>query len=193
MEMRDIEGYEGIYAISDAGDVWVYPRHFKRGCFMKTQVSIKRKNRIKPYFDVYITLEKDGIQKKCTISRLVATAFIPNPENKPQVNHIDGNSLKNHVSNLEWATACENMQHSKNTGLSYFDSEKQKAARIINGQNTGSMNGKKSRRLFSFDEATEIRKIAMSNLFSSRKIASVYGCCSRVIDKIKNNQSYCTP
>lgn len=68
---------------------------------------------------------KDSVgYRKVTISgknefvhRFVAIAFIPNPENKPQVNHKDGNKLNNAVSNLEWVTDAENKQHAKNTGL----------------------------------------------------------------------------
>jgi len=72
---------------------------------------------LKPY------LNKDGYHsvtvagKKTKVHRLLAEAFIPNPENKPEVNHIDGDKTNNAVTNLEWATASENRQHAYDTGL----------------------------------------------------------------------------
>ncbi|MBQ3442358.1 MAG: HNH endonuclease [Selenomonadaceae bacterium] len=60
---------------------------------------------------------KDGKKKHFSVHRLVASCFIPNPDSKPQVNHIDGHPLNNHVSNLEWATSTENNRHALDIGL----------------------------------------------------------------------------
>lgn len=64
-----------------------------------------------------VVLFKDGKRNHFLVHRLVAEAFIPNPDNKPQINHIDGNKFNNYVGNLEWTTAHENTQHSYDTGL----------------------------------------------------------------------------
>lgn len=64
-----------------------------------------------------VTLVHEGKRKNQFIHRLLAKHFIPNPENKPQVNHIDGNKQNNLLSNLEWVTAKENAQHAVRIGL----------------------------------------------------------------------------
>ena len=61
---------------------------------------------------LYVGLYKNAIGKNCRVHRLVAEAFIENPENKPQVNHIDGNKQNNAITNLEWCTRSENEIHS---------------------------------------------------------------------------------
>lgn len=65
----------------------------------------------------YILLCKNGKQDTVRIHRLVAQYFISNPQNKPQVNHIDANKKNNHISNLEWATALENTRHAYKLNL----------------------------------------------------------------------------
>lgn len=65
----------------------------------------------------FVTLQIEGKQKRMRVHRLVAETFIPNLENKPFVNHIDGNRSNNNVKNLEWVTPSENTQHAVATGL----------------------------------------------------------------------------
>jgi len=64
-----------------------------------------------------VTLSEDGKTKSRYVHRIVAEAFIPNPNNLPQINHIDGDSHNNNVENLEWCTAQENQNHAYTTGL----------------------------------------------------------------------------
>lgn len=64
---------------------------------------------IRSYF--YVDLKNRGRRKNARLGRLVATIFIPNPENKPQVNHIDGDRFNDNVKNLEWCTFSENQRH----------------------------------------------------------------------------------
>lgn len=124
---KDIENYEGYYQISNLGRVRSLDRIVKRsdgrienrkGKLMSTRVSNSNKAKNKNASDrENITLNKDGQIKHHLIHRLVAQAFIPNPENKKTVNHIDGDSLNNIVTNLEWATHSENVIHAYNNNL----------------------------------------------------------------------------
>ena len=103
---KDVKNYEGLYQISNLGNV-------KR---------ISSGKRLKPYNRkgyIRVALSKDDTTKHIDIHRLVAQAFIPNPENKPEVNHKDENKLNNEVSNLEWVTRKENIKHSIKTGTAY--------------------------------------------------------------------------
>ncbi len=68
-----------------------------------------------PYYAYSLHIKNK--RKICKVHRLVALAFIPNPDNKPQVNHKDGNKTNNHINNLEWVTHQENVQHAWDTGL----------------------------------------------------------------------------
>lgn len=79
------------------------------------------KQKINRYGYGEVTLSSDGKRKTYLVHRLVAAAFIPNPENKQTINHKDGNKLNNHVNNLEWATQKENQQHKWQYGLANYN------------------------------------------------------------------------
>lgn len=98
---RDIDGYEERYQVSNYGRV----KSFWRGA-----IKILKPAAISRGY-LFVSLCKPNQRKQFYIHRLVAQAFIPNPDNKRTVNHIDGHRLNNCVENLEWATAAENTHH----------------------------------------------------------------------------------
>ena len=109
---RDIKGYEGIYQVSDLGKV----KSLARTIYFPSGGKRKVKDRIlKPAIDKdgyeLLTLAKNGENKNTRVHRIVAEAFIPNNENKPQVNHINEIKDDNRAVNLEWSTSQENINH----------------------------------------------------------------------------------
>lgn len=108
---RDIKGYEGLYQVSNLGRVRSLDRTIIRSNGIKNhrkQVILKPKDKNHYYF---VNLMNAGKGKTCLIHRLVAEAFIPNPENKPEVDHIDTDKTNNKVNNLRWVTKKENMNN----------------------------------------------------------------------------------
>ena len=97
--MKDIKNYEGLYAITEDGEVY----------------SIRRKNFLKQYKTpkgyMTVRLSKNNVAKGFQVHRLVAEAYLPNPNNLPQVNHKDENPSNNHLSNLEWISAKDNINY----------------------------------------------------------------------------------
>ena len=108
---KDIEGYEGLYQISNLGRVKSFPR---KGTQTKKEKILKEKRDKKGY--CFVSLNNVGA-KPYKIHRLVAQAFIPNLENKPQINHIDGDKTNNRIDNLEWCNNSENQIHAYKKGL----------------------------------------------------------------------------
>ena len=196
--MKDIKGYEKLYAVTIDGRVWSYPKPSNLpnancllpGKWLKLQLFINRKNRIKPHSQYTVGLYKNLKHTTHQVHRLVGLTYIPNPENKPQINHKDGNPLNNHVLNLEWSTSTQNMEHAQDTGLLNQYTEKQRKARSRIGKITGPMNGMKSRRKFSFAEAECIRKIYKFSKKSYKAMARAYNCSDNTIRNICNNKSY---
>ncbi len=111
----DVVGHRNQYEVSSCGRIRSKDRAGINGRKLKAREIKQRVTR-----DGYYTVSLGATQveqKQCVVHRLVAIAFIPNPENKPQVNHKDGDKLNNSVDNLEWCTASENMIHAHKTGL----------------------------------------------------------------------------
>ena len=107
---KDIPGYEGLYKANNLGQIKSLPRKTTKGGIL-TQY-LDKSPRHKEYKRPMIRLSKNGKTKLCRVCRLVALAFIPNPDNKPEVNHIDCNPQNNMAKNLEWTTRKENHTHS---------------------------------------------------------------------------------
>lgn len=115
---KDIEGYEGAYQVSNLGNVRsttrevIYPGGYSR---------VFRGKVLKPRVDKYgylvVGLSKHQHHKWLKIHRLVAKAFLNNPNEYDQVNHLDGDKTNNNVSNLEWCNNSMNMKHAVETGL----------------------------------------------------------------------------
>lgn len=103
MTVKDVVGYEGLYEVSDAGCVWSL--NYKR---------TRKRRQLRPGINKgyhHVVLCLNGKRSVMRVHRLVATAFIKNPENKATVNHKNGKTDDNRLPNLEWATCSENHLH----------------------------------------------------------------------------------
>ena len=157
---KKIKGYEN-YLISNQGRVF----------------NFKFKKFLKPTKDrggyLLVNLWKNGIRKLYRIHRLVALAFIPNPENKETVNHIDGVKINNFAINLEWATNKENTQHALNNGL----------LKPIKGS-------KNSSSKLTEDQVLEIRRIYSSGEISQRALGEMFDVTQMLISYIVRRKNW---
>jgi hypothetical protein len=104
--MVEIKGYEGLYGITELGEIISLKRGVPLKAGMNKRVEYQQ-----------VSLWKNNKGKTLYVHRLVAEHFIQNPDNKPEVNHIDGDRQNNKVENLEWVTSSENSFHASQTGL----------------------------------------------------------------------------
>lgn len=152
---KPVVGYEGLYEVSNMGRV---KKLFDEG-FMILKCNLSNKY---PYNICGIS-KKDAKIKTVYTHRLVAEAFIENPENKPQINHKDYNTKNNNVNNLEWVSAKENMNHR-------------------------SLIPKKKSKITPFPVAESIRALYAQGELSQLAISELYGVSRRIVNRIVNNK-----
>ena len=170
----DIKGYEGYYQISNHGRIKSLKRIVKHA---SGDVELKEKFK-KPTVNsngYYKTnLYKNGKETTVYIHRLIASAFIPNLDNKPQINHIDGVKTNNDLSNLEWVTQSENGLHAYNIGLRNVVSHSSSDPRF------------KTNVKLTKKQVLEIRKL--KNNISTRKIAKMFNTSHVTVSMIRTGR-----
>lgn len=158
--MKEIEGYEGRYSITKEGEVYSHIRN-------RNLVPYKDSN---GYF--MIGLRKDGNRKMYKLHRIIAEHFIPNLDNKPQVNHKNGIKVDNNLDNLEWVTNAENVQHAFDNGLA-----------------VGLKGEKNPSSILTEADVKEIRDLIKEGM-KLKEIASSYNISRRSINNIKLNRTW---
>lgn len=168
----DIRGYEGYYQVSNYGNVRSLDRVIveKTG---KTQTLKGRvlKQRINCSGYSEVGLRRNGNRATLAIHKLVAQAFISNPNNKPTVNHLNGIKTDNNISNLEWATYSENLSHAYKAGL--------RTPVLI--KDVGQKNYK---RKLKPEQVVEIKRLLAAGNLTHREIATQFSVATSTITEI---------
>ena len=172
---RDIKGFEGLYQISEYGDIKSLDReisHYKGG------VSKIKGRVLKTPLDKYgykkAVLFNKGKRTYTTVHRLVALSFITNPNNLPEVNHKDGDKLNNYWKNLEWCTTEDNLKHAHKNNLIDYNKNSGENCYITNLTNK---------------IVKEIRE-KMANGIKNKDIEKEYSLSRSTVSRIRTNKSF---
>lgn len=160
---KDVPALSGRYEASETGEI----RN-------KTTKHI-RKQRMNKYGYCQINISRnDGTGKSNTmlVHKLIAETFIPNPDQLPEVNHIDGDKSNNHVSNLEWCTKSDNQKHAHKLGLSHvYHGEDHPCAKLTN------------------EEVKQVKQMYMEGV-SQQKIADFFHVSNTTVRRVLNGERY---
>lgn len=167
-EWKSIKGYEGLYEISSFGRVKSLLGWNGRKYIQRERILAPYKQQSNKYYSrSVVKLTKDNKTKDFKVHRLVAEAFIPNPNNYKVVNHIDGNPLNNNVENLEWCTQKMNIKHAINNELTITrikTIDRETMVELLNNN-------------FNYDEIAEMLGVAKGTVFNyirKFKIRKIY-------------------
>lgn len=168
----DVKDYEGLYRVSNTGKIKSLPRIVTsgNGAWRLLPERVLKPVLVRSYGK--ISLCRGNKKKLASVHRLVAEAFIPNPENKTQVNHINGVKWDNRLENLEWSTPSENQVHALKTGLKLIP--------------VGEM---ASRSKLNWADVREIRS-KLSDGATIKSLMELYGMCRITISNIKHNKEW---
>lgn len=187
----------GIYRITRDGKVYTQTKRKIPLVGKGMEFSGQFKHRLEPEREMTYTLNNRGylsvvIRKKThMLHRLVAQAFISNPENKPFVNHKDGNKLNNHADNLEWCTARENNLHARETGL-HRQTKGHKVKYRSPATKHRSLANLKDKSKLTPDQVRYVRMVHVprSKEFSATALAEQFGTSVAAMSKILKGKSY---
>lgn len=174
---KAIAGYEGYFSVSDLGRIRSETRtvpHKRHGSVTYTgkmlspTITERGANRY-----CLINLTKDGKGKSWLVHRLVAAAFVDNPNDQNVVNHIDGDGTNNRASNLEWISAQENTEHAYRLGLA-----------------KGNVGIKNPSAKLTVDDVRAIKELIREGQMTQRAIAEKFGVVPMVITDIKKGRTW---
>ena len=161
--MKPIKQYRGKYLACPTGRIWAEPSNKRpKGCYLKPWL-------IGNGYEMVMLFNP---KKKYLVHRLIADAFVPNPKNLPEINHIDGNRLNNKPENLEWVTSKTNKQHAWDNGLYRHRGEQHPLTTLT------------------VKDIKEIRKLCTEGKYTQRKIAQIFGVDPMTISNIKLGKTW---
>lgn len=173
IKIKEIEGYEGLYFVDTLGNVVAFPK--------KTRVNngsdyVTLKQQIKKGYAIVNLYNKDKKMKSLSVHRLIAKAFLPNPNNYPEVNHINGIKLDNRVENLEWCSKQQNTKHAFDNNLGGFKD------RALN-------NLKKINNKYHYSKIELVKNDIVISFNKTEEVAKFLGSTKQAVaDAIKNNK-----